>query len=97
VISRLARGESIVIVDVRGADEYAAGHVDGAIHVPIESLTAELERFRAATRVVTVCEKGGGRSERAAQLLRESGIATARSLCGGTSAWKEQHLQGVPA
>lgn len=47
---------------------------------------ASLDDLTGAT-VVTVCGKGGGRSDRAATLLRERGISSARSLCGGTAAW----------
>ena len=37
--------------------------------------------------IVTVCGKGGGRSERAASMLRDRGFSWVRSLCGGTDAW----------
>ncbi|MCC6875659.1 MAG: MFS transporter, partial [Sandaracinaceae bacterium] len=45
--------------------------------------------------VVTVCGKGGGRSERAAEHLRASGFASARSLCGGAQAWMQLAAQGA--
>ncbi|MDP2342700.1 MAG: rhodanese-like domain-containing protein [Deltaproteobacteria bacterium] len=48
-----------------------------------------------ASKVVTVCGKGGGRSDRAAQLLRERGFVDVAALCGGTAAWLEVHQAGL--
>lgn len=83
----MARGESLVVLDVRSAEEFAGGHVDGARNVPLDGLgEASLDGLSGAI-LVTVCGKGGGRSERAAALLRDRGVSTVRSLCGGTTAW----------
>ena len=90
---RLRREEAIAVVDVRGADEYASAHVDGAVNLPLDTLIAELPRLRRAPFVVTVCTRGGGRSERAAQLLREHGVSSVRSLCGGVERWQARGRQ----
>ena len=96
VREKLARGDSLALVDVRSPEEFTAGHIDGAINIPVDALTAELTRLRAAPAVVTVCTSGGGRSERAAQILRASGLSVVRSLCGGVRGWQEQlmHVNG---
>ncbi len=92
--ARLRNGEPIAIVDVRGPDEFAADHVDGAVNIPLDALPAALDRLRAAPAgVVTVCASGGGRSERAAQLLREGGLGKVWSLCGGVRDWRERSMQ----
>lgn len=78
-----------VLVDVRDPDEFAAGHVDGAINIPLDSLDARAAELPEDATVVTVCGKGGGRSEQAAEKLRALGFVSARSLCGGTLAWRE--------
>ncbi len=97
LVDRLGRGERIAIVDVRGPEEYTAGHVDGAINIPIDTLPAEIDRLRSEAAVITVCTQGGGRSERAAQLLREGGLGAVWSLRGGTRAWQERSMQkGTP-
>ncbi|MEQ9704707.1 MAG: MFS transporter [Sandaracinaceae bacterium] len=84
---RTERGEAFLVIDVRSAAEFDAGHVEGARNVPVDEMEeASLDDLTGAT-VVTVCGKGGGRSDRAATLLRERGISSARSLCGGTAAW----------
>jgi MFS family permease len=84
-----------VIIDVRSPNEFAAGHVDGAINIPLESLAARASALPKDAVLVTVCGKGGGRSERAATELRALGWNSVRSLCGGTQAWRELAAQGA--
>ena len=82
-----ARGEGIVVIDVRTPEEFEAGHVDGAIHVPGELIATAVATFRPRTaRIVTVCTKGGGRSQAAANALCDLGV-DAMFLEGGTLAW----------
>jgi MFS family permease len=85
---RGAAGERVLLLDVRSADEFAHDHVEGAANVPLPELEAELARLDPALPVITICGKGGGRSETAARLLRENGFRDVRSLCGGTEAWR---------
>jgi len=87
--------EGAVIIDVRSPDEFAAGHVDGAINIPLDSLAARASALPKNAVLVTVCGKGGGRSERAATELRALGFDSARSLCGGTQAWLQLAAQGI--
>jgi rhodanese-related sulfurtransferase len=87
--AELRRSSSAVIVDVRSPEEYAQGHVAGAINIPLDSLEGRASELPRDAHIVTVCGKGGGRSERAAEQLRASGFTSARSLCGGTAAWMQ--------
>jgi rhodanese-related sulfurtransferase len=87
-VTELGDVAGAVIVDVRSPEEFAAGHVAGAINIPLDALAAQASRLPASAAIVTVCGKGGGRSERAAEQLRSLGWAWARSLCGGTQAWQ---------
>jgi rhodanese-related sulfurtransferase len=70
------------IVDVRTRDEYAKGHIAGAINVPIGSLTID---GLPPGQVLTVCSTGT-RGGRAADLLDRAG-RTAFCIAGGTKAW----------
>jgi rhodanese-related sulfurtransferase len=73
-----------LIVDVRTAEEYAAGHIAGAVNVPLNRIgfaAAELPEGQ----VLTVCSMGN-RSLRAAETLARIG-RPALSLRGGTKAW----------
>jgi MFS family permease len=91
----LGRTRSLVIVDVRSTEEFAAGHVTGAVNLPLDALGTRAGELRRDALIVTVCGKGGGRSERAASTLRARGFSQVRSLCGGTDAWLKQASPGV--
>lgn len=83
----LSRREPVVVVDVRAPAEFASGHIEGAINVPIETLARHAKELARDAVLVTVCGAGGGRSAEAARTLRELGWSQARWLCGGTRAW----------
>ncbi|MEU4160414.1 rhodanese-like domain-containing protein [Actinoplanes sp. NPDC026670] len=74
-----------VLLDVRATDEYAAGHLPGAVNLPLDDLPAAATRY-AGQDVVTVC-RSGARSVTAARLLAAAG-ARVQSLAGGTDAWR---------
>jgi phage shock protein E len=79
-----------LVLDVRGADEYAAGHLPGARHLPADELEGRLGEVPLDRPIVTYCSmrhKGASRSERAAALLRERGYQ-ARALDGGLPGWQ---------
>lgn len=72
------------IIDVRSAEEYAAGHIAGAVNIPLQRV-AFAESELPAGQVLTVCSMGN-RSMRAAETLARIG-RPALSLRGGTKAW----------
>jgi rhodanese-related sulfurtransferase len=72
-------------LDVRTPDEYAHGHIPGALNVPIDELPVRI-RSLPPGQLITVCSMGN-RSWRAAQLLGLAG-REALSLAGGTKAWE---------
>jgi MFS family permease len=96
-LATLRGARAVLVVDVRSPDEFAAGHVTGAVNIPLEHLAKRLDELPGGAVVVTVCAKGGGRSERAARQLRDLGFDRARSLCGGTDAWQEFAARRVPS
>jgi rhodanese-related sulfurtransferase len=77
------------VIDVRTADEYATGHIAGAINVPIDTLPKGAEALPDGP-VLTTCSLGG-RGGRAADLLALAG-RTAFSIDGGTKAWQAAGL-----
>lgn len=82
--------EAPVVVDVRDASEYAAGHLPGARHIPageLEGRLAELPRDRPVVTYCSMRHRGASRSERAAALLRTHGY-DASALDGGLPAWE---------
>ncbi|MFE1786777.1 rhodanese-like domain-containing protein [Streptomyces sp. NPDC059506] len=83
-----ARRGRLTVIDVRTPGEYAAGHVPGALNVPLEHLQRALPALRAAAGrggLAVVCASGA-RSESACKALDEAGL-DARSVTGGTDAW----------
>lgn len=82
-----AGGAELLVLDVRSPAEYAARHIEGAINLPLDELPTAVARLPAGREIVTVCGKGGGRSEQAARLLIDHGFTAVRSLCGSMAAW----------
>src|SRR3954454_15637215 len=80
-----------VLVDVRDADEYEAGHIAGARHVPIDRLGQEDVGDGA---IVLYC-RSGDRSQAAADAFAASG-RDAHSIAGGLLAWTEAGLPIEP-
>jgi glyoxylase-like metal-dependent hydrolase (beta-lactamase superfamily II)/rhodanese-related sulfurtransferase len=80
----------VVILDVREADAYAAGHIPGAIHVPRGQLELRADTVfpDPSVRILACCEFGKI-STIAAATLREMGFLGAIALDGGIRAWRE--------
>lgn len=79
-----------VILDVRNDDEWAAGHIDGAVHVPLDRLAGRMsydpgELLSDAPLVVTC--KGGGRAGQAVSWLNRNGF-DAVVLDGNMRGWQ---------
>ncbi|MDD2609870.1 MAG: rhodanese-like domain-containing protein [Giesbergeria sp.] len=79
-----------VLIDVREADEYAAGHVPGAVLIPRGMLEFRLSNTPALEsrdlRIVLYC-KTSGRAALSARALHEMGYLNVRSIAGGFDAW----------
>ncbi|MDX4953616.1 rhodanese-like domain-containing protein [Delftia acidovorans] len=84
----VAQGNKVAIVDVRSAEEFAAGHVEGAIiNIPVSKLAYNAHRIPKDAQVVTVCNLGGPRSCNAAAQLKDMGYENAAPLQGGVVGW----------
>ena len=79
-----------VLIDVREADEYQAGHIPGAIHASRGVLEFKLSSTPALTsrdlKVVLYC-KPSGRAALAACAMRDMGYLQVQSIAGGFDAW----------
>ena len=56
--SNLEQGHKVQLIDVRSAAEYAAGHVPGALNVPMDQIESRLDDLAADTEVILVCQSG---------------------------------------
>jgi rhodanese-related sulfurtransferase/DNA-binding transcriptional ArsR family regulator len=91
----LARAEqgNVVILDVRPAQEFASGHIPGALSVPLDQLGAALARLPKRTEIVAYCRGPYCvLAPQAVERLRASGYQ-ARRLDGGLPEWR---LAGLP-
>ncbi len=71
---------------MRARAEYEAGHLPGAIHIPLPELVDRIDEVPADTPVVLHCQ-GGGRSSIATALLQAHGRRNVSNLVGGYRAW----------
>lgn len=77
---------SLQVIDVRSPEEWFAGHLPGAVHIPLAALPDRLTEIDASAPVVVHCQ-GGGRSAIAASYLKSHGVETVLNLTGGFDAW----------
>ncbi|WP_344263166.1 rhodanese-like domain-containing protein [Streptomyces sodiiphilus] len=77
------------LLDVREDDEWAAGHADGALHIPMGQVVLRFGEIteRAADRRVYVLCKVGGRSAQVTAYLVQQGL-DAVNVDGGMQAWQ---------
>ena len=83
--------ESLVVLDVRTAAEYLAGHVPGAINIPHDELRGRLGELptKEGGVVAVYCERGP-RASRAQRTLAEAGYPEVLHLEGGYANWKRR-------
>lgn len=89
----LLNREDAVVVDVREAAEWNAGHIANAHHIAQAQLAkrmVELEKFK--NRPVVVCCASGTRSSLAVATLKGAGFQKVFSLAGGIGAWTDANL-----
>jgi hydroxyacylglutathione hydrolase len=79
------------VIDVRGANEWQAGHLPGAIHIPLGFLSDRLAEVPRNKPIVLQCQ-GGARSSIAASLLERHGVANVINLAGGYRDWQAAGL-----
>jgi rhodanese-related sulfurtransferase len=80
-------GDDLVVLDVREDHEWAAGHIAGAIHIPLGELGTRVGELDPAARTLVVCHLGG-RSARATQWLHAQGHDVT-NVAGGMEAWEQ--------
>ena len=83
-VAAAAVAHGAAIVDVREPDEWQAGHIPGALHIPLGELPARVGELPDG-EIVLVC-RSGARSGRAVAWLNRSGAA-AVNLDGGMQSW----------
>lgn len=86
-----AIAQADVVIDVREADEYASGHVPGAIHMSrgmLEFKMSAAPQLQARDLNIVVYCKTSGRAALCAATLQEMGYLNVQSIAGGIEAWQ---------
>jgi NADPH-dependent 2,4-dienoyl-CoA reductase/sulfur reductase-like enzyme/rhodanese-related sulfurtransferase len=88
-----SEGKAVTLLDVRSLQEFAAGHVAGAVNIPLDQLRERHGELSRELPVITYCALGmrGYLSER---ILRQKGFSEVYNLSGGYRTWQQFHPQG---
>ncbi|WP_040225729.1 rhodanese-like domain-containing protein [Bhargavaea cecembensis] len=82
---RLEAGEELAMIDVREAEEVAAGMIPGAVHIPLMELPERFGELDRDTQYILIC-RSGGRSTMAAEFLEGQGFDVV-NMTGGMLEW----------
>ena len=91
--TRLMNQGMSLVLDVRDSEEFAAGHLPRARHIPLRELGTrvdEIAKYKAKPVILTC--KSGSRSASAVRLLKQAGFASVYMLKGGLVAWEQASL-----
>ena len=96
LLDRVARGEELLILDVRSEEEFAGGRVPGAINIPHTEVESRLDEIAAYgdVEIVLYC-RSGRRAGMAAGVLREAGYERLLHLDGDMNGWESRQLPVV--
>jgi adenylyltransferase/sulfurtransferase len=84
---QLKRGDDVYLLDVREPQEWGAGHLTNATHIPMREIPVRLGELPRDRDIVVYC-RSGARSANVQQFLKANGITRVRNLIGGMMAWK---------
>lgn len=93
---RIAAGLAPVIIDVREEPEFAAGHIPGAIHMPIEEIEESVAGLDRGADYAVVC-RSARRSDYACQAMAKLGFTRVWNVVPGMSGWADLSItEGGP-
>ncbi len=78
--------EGALLLDVRTPEEFAAGHIEGAVNVPVQELESRMAELEPKDRPIVVYCRSGNRSGQAARMLTSAGHRQVHDL-GPMSRW----------
>ncbi|HEX6638022.1 MAG TPA: rhodanese-like domain-containing protein [Steroidobacteraceae bacterium] len=85
--------QGALVLDIRKAEEFALGHVNGARQVPSDQILSAGESFRRyKEKPVVVIDESGSLSAAAVRQLNTQGFTKAFSLRGGFAGWRAENL-----
>lgn len=91
LITQIQSDMGPLILDVRTAEEYAAGHIPGAVNIHFREIDTRLDEIPENSPIVLYCERGI-RAAIAEKTLREAGVEAILHLEGNMLAWRQNNL-----
>jgi rhodanese-related sulfurtransferase len=81
-----------MLIDVRSAEEFAAGHIPNAVNISVDDLRSRIQEVPFEKDVVVYCAVGQ-RGYLAQQILRQNGFEKVWNLSGGYTTWKHAQAE----
>ena len=78
----------LVILDVRTASEYEEGHIEGAVNIPVQELSARFDELSSEVELLVYC-RTGNRSAQAVDILEDVGFTKIYHMDAGITGWIE--------
>jgi len=85
----LEKYENHNVIDVRTLSEWESGHIDGAVHIPLQKFFEEDINFSQNEHISLICGTGY-RSNIAGSILKSKGYKNVYSVIGGMTAWSKR-------
>ena len=86
----LQQKNKYVILDVRSADEFAEGHIEGAINIPHYAVLDEVDMLKALDKPIVVHCRSGVRAWKAEKMLMSHGVTNLLHLKGDMLNWVDK-------
>ena len=84
MVAQAREDPDAVILDVRTREEFAQGHIEGAVNIPLDEIQETVARF--GNKHLYVHCASGARSKRAVAALKAAGVQDAQNI-GGIMSW----------
>jgi rhodanese-related sulfurtransferase len=95
VKARLDEHASLTLLDIREPWEYAAAHIEGSKHIPMNEIPARTAELDPGAHIVVFCH-AGVRSAQVTEWLRQNGYEKVQSMQGGIHRWSRFVDPNVP-
>ncbi|KUO95531.1 rhodanese-like domain-containing protein [Ferroacidibacillus organovorans] len=86
VKENMKKNKNLQIIDVREPGEFAAGHIPGAVNIPLGQISSRYKEIDPNRETAVIC-LSGGRSSRACEFLQSVGYNHLHNVMGGMSSW----------
>ena len=89
----LINRQGATVIDIRSAEDFAAGHIIDAVHFSLADLPKGGEKLKKlAAKPIIVCCASGNLAGQAARELKGQGMTATSALKGGIAAWRADNL-----